>query len=405
MHTPPNLLNGAGPSSRATVSEANKGTKTMSNKASKKRRAEERRLAEAAKHTSLGKALAVEAISEVSAPLTVIATPPRAAASDVPATIHAPLATFPAAPESIGPEVPVEAKATEPTSLTGGEAPPVSVASAGSTSEGSVTSKPRAVSFGTWLEVANFVAGPKHYRTARPGQDYAVATLDPRPVAVACDGKGSGKLSEHGSRAICEKTLELVDTLDYLFQDMLDCEPHDPAFSKRTLLHAFTRSWARTIAQLALHLHAKPSDLETTLNAVIAGKLHTLLLQVGDGAVVGIRHSRDPLAERLIKPTRGEYAGETCFIGARPLSPRELVFNIVPTAEWRGFACMSDGASDLLVQPGTGRADGLAQLAIRLEGQRRNEELAEILTDPRTWPAHLQDDRSIAIIWDSCRPV
>lgn len=263
---------------------------------------------------------------------------------------------------------------------------------------------PVRVSFETWMDVSCAIAGPKHYRAAQPGQDSAASTLRPRPVAISCDGKGSGSLSHFGSRAICEKTLELVDTMDYLLRDFLDAEPHDHDFSLRAIMSAFTRSWAGTIGHAALQHQAKASELETTLNAAIVGRVYTLLLQVGDGAVVGICPHPAVQARRLLDPSRGEYAGQTKFIGAKPLTPQDLAYRLVRSADWAGFACMTDGVTDLLVRTTDGRADGVAQIAARMEGPARIEELARFLTDGDAWPARFQDDRSLALVWDSCRP-
>jgi hypothetical protein len=200
---------------------------------------------------------------------------------------------------------------------------------------------------GGWRYVGASVIGTSHVTMGLPCQDACLVRSISADslLLVACDGAGSAKYSQEGSRIACDTVLQEAVTFlrkggspDGLNQDILD-------------------SWVEAVvSQLHRHASAKDTsvrDLACTLVMALVGNHSSTYLQIGDGAIVTFQEgSYSPVTW----PEGGEYANTTFFVtDDRALDHIQLQLAQPPVDE---IAVFSDGLQRLALQFDTRTAHG-----------------------------------------------
>ena len=144
-------------------------------------------------------------------------------------------------------------------------------------------------------------------------------------ISVLADGAGSAELSHEGARTVVSTALTfLCACLDargvLALDDLLDA----------------VRAARSAVVSAADELGRPARDLASTAIVVAAGPDATMVVHVGDGAVVGRSHDGDL---RVVSwPEQGEYANTTFFV-----TDDELRFQSVELEALDGFAAFTDG--------------------------------------------------------------
>jgi len=155
-------------------------------------------------------------------------------------------------------------------------------------------------------------------------------------VAVVSDGAGSALHAEIGSRTVCLMFLKACRS--FLARSSLSSLSEDDVWD-----------WIDGIRE-AVNIKAKaynalPRDFAATLVAVLAGPEVSVVVHVGDGAVV-LKHAGTQ--EWIVPswPFQGEYASTTAFVTDDP-QPRLVVTAVEGIVE--EFALFSDGIERLVL--------------------------------------------------------
>lgn len=181
-----------------------------------------------------------------------------------------------------------------------------------------------------WRLIGGSVRGRAHLAAGTRRQDDLAQTVrSDTVVTVLADGAGSAELSHAGARTVVTTVLTfLCDRLDRAGDVSLD--------DLRDAVHAARTAVETEAADLGYPLR----DFASTAIVVAAGPLATKIVQVGDGAVIGL--SFDATLRVLTWPDQGDYANTTFFV-----TDDELRIQAVEVEALDGFAAFTDGLQHL----------------------------------------------------------
>jgi hypothetical protein len=181
-----------------------------------------------------------------------------------------------------------------------------------------------------WKAIACSAKGTSHEKTGSPCQDYAdfIRVNDSGEaddngdiaIGAVCDGAGSCKYSDIGSKLAVETTLQYLQGWPkWLKKQKKDLSP---AILEDYAHKVFAQVVGEVKKQFEIQAQKKscsPKDLSCTLLVVVATPKWLAAMQIGDGFIV-IREPdlEDKLLEYklLFQPIKGEYANQTTFITA-----------------------------------------------------------------------------------------
>ncbi|TAY14051.1 PP2C family serine/threonine-protein phosphatase [Rhizobium leguminosarum] len=183
--------------------------------------------------------------------------------------------------------------------------------------------------------------GTSHVKTGTPCQDYAYAKEfltreGPVMVAVVSDGAGSASHAEFGSRTVCLTFLKACRS--YLARSNLSSLTEDDVWD-------WVDSIREAINVKAKAAEARPRDFAATMVAILAGSEVSVVIHVGDGAVV-LKRADTEEWQVPSWPFQGEYASTTSFVTDDP-QPRLVVTVVEGVVE--EFAVFSDGIERLIL--------------------------------------------------------
>lgn len=158
----------------------------------------------------------------------------------------------------------------------------------------------------TWAGASE--RGTSHETTDDPKQDtVAVAEYSDGAasvmVMVVCDGAGSAKFSDIGSRIACYSAHRLIRSH---IEDGKSISSIDKDLAEKWLLNI-----RQNIVAKCDSLETPPRELATTITIAILGVEFAILLMVGDSPCV-LHNDGSWIAP--IWPQRGEYANQTYFV-------------------------------------------------------------------------------------------
>ncbi|MBD9597666.1 protein phosphatase 2C domain-containing protein [Ensifer sp. ENS05] len=187
--------------------------------------------------------------------------------------------------------------------------------------------------------------GTSHVKSGTACQDFICAKLFIRPegqimAAVVSDGAGSASHAEIGSKLVCLSFLRAC-------REFLIAKPLDE------LVEEDVWEWLDEVREAinakANSLALRPRDFASTLVAVLAGPATSIMVHIGDGAVVW----RKPGTEEWEVPSwpyHGEYASTTVFVTDDP-QPKLSYFRMDESIQ--EFALFSDGIERLVLEQAT----------------------------------------------------
>jgi hypothetical protein len=246
-----------------------------------------------------------------------------------------------------------------------------------------------------WYSCNASVVGRKHLRSGTPCQDASTAAIHPIPHLIVCDGRGSASLSHFGAENAVNSTADILYSAPMLFSQYLDHDNEDADIVLPFLIDTIIKTAAFQQNKLTKqHPQTSESDFEFTFLSAFVGKKRTLLLQVGDGAIVIDTGNETSLA---FSPQSGEYAGQTSFVSFN--KEIHIKHKTIPTEDIRGIAALTDGTAEKMVNlkdntPGKIFTKLFDQTG---NGALQNQDILKILTETQ-WEPKVQDDRSLAII-------
>jgi len=184
-----------------------------------------------------------------------------------------------------------------------------------------------------WRWASASVIGTSHIQNGDRLQDaYAVSAMGNDAIfAVVSDGAGSAKFGAYGAWLTCR-------FLTVHFRKWLhDC----PELPSDEQLVGWIYELRDRISTIATRRESLPRQFAATLASVIVTPSETLVLHIGDSAIVGRKEGEWDV---LCWPENGEYASSTYFVTDEP-EPRLKIYR--QPSKHDAFALFSDGVGDL----------------------------------------------------------
>jgi len=216
------------------------------------------------------------------------------------------------------------------------------------------------------------VIGPGHIHSNIPNQDaVAISNVPTGWIACVCDGMGSRKKSEIGSRLACEAVSKVIKKSVFTISD-------------KVLIKLIYQTWLDSLGEV------KPNDAITTcLFAWLSHSGEVRTFQLGDGLILPY----------LNKPSMGinnRFGNETTGLG-KSNKFSDWVTNKYHLGDDNFIALMTDGISEDL-QSGT-EADFVREIIKQIKAKSTRQYKSWLKNELRNWatPNHT-DDKSLAIL-------
>ena len=135
-----------------------------------------------------------------------------------------------------------------------------------------------------WTAFYSSVQGYEHLRNNLPCQDFSFAhAKSKRPIAIVCDGAGSSKASQIGSRAVVTSLKTLFLTLEPILYKVLD---KAEGYTLKYLDAMVIRHVNEVLLDLSIEHNRPIEDFSCTLLLMVGGMINNYWLKIGDGAIV-----------------------------------------------------------------------------------------------------------------------
>ncbi|MCF1751365.1 PP2C family serine/threonine-protein phosphatase [Mariniradius sediminis] len=206
-------------------------------------------------------------------------------------------------------------------------------------------SSSQALYIGNWIIVGGRSIGKSHRESGLPCQDnFFLSPINENSgIAVVCDGAGSAKNSQIGSKFVSERVIEIFGKI---------METGIGLDALETISTEQWREWAKKgLYQVRLDLEDfgnkngySLSSLSCTVIVVIYHPAGILVTHIGDGRAGYLSPEKGWLP--LIRPYKGEEANETAFITSKIWNEQDIDSFLeaeVFQEEYSAFTLMSDG--------------------------------------------------------------
>jgi hypothetical protein len=190
-----------------------------------------------------------------------------------------------------------------------------------------------------WRVLAASVTGRSHAAIGKGNEDavQAVRLAGGTLMLAVADGAGSAGRAGEGAQLAVATAVEALS--GELGRKGLE-------ESLRSALDEVRRA----MAGRSRELRVRPRDFACTLLLAVVHGDTVAVLQLGDGAVVG----RADGWQRLVRPQRGRYAGETVFVTSRGAAGLAEV-EVHPLERVEALALLSDGLEPVATDIASGR--------------------------------------------------
>ncbi len=216
--------------------------------------------------------------------------------------------------------------------------------------------------------------GTSHIRMATRKQDALKSFAIPSKevfCGIVADGAGSAMFGGQGAAMICRMMASSLQE-HFKISDAIPAEAD---------VWEWIDSIRDKLADLSASREVKRQAFASTLVLLVKVKDQSLVVHIGDGAVVGRNSAGDWVALSL--PENGEYASSTYFLTDDP-SPK---MRFVQTVEaFTAYAVFSDGIEDLALNqseqlPHIPFFNSIIKPFDNLEGMGRTDQLSRALSD------------------------
>ncbi len=191
-----------------------------------------------------------------------------------------------------------------------------------------------------WRIVSSSVVGSGHVARGVGCEDFHTWKALPNGawIAVVADGAGSARCSAEGAKTAATAALLFLSKLpgqstvwneSFLHSAMSDCLQHARGALEGLIAGTEATRGCETIAQYA-----------TTLLAICVTQQLVAALQLGDGAIVFRKNSRE--LRLMFEPCHGEYINEAHFLTSSDFAERAQV-RVVPSEQVDAIAVFTDG--------------------------------------------------------------
>ncbi len=190
------------------------------------------------------------------------------------------------------------------------------------------------VSLQAWRVIAASVQGTSHLEKAVPCQDVHAYRLLPAGelLAAAADGAGSAERSQEGAQLAVEQALLELESLLSRGAPASEAGWQDAWNELFGAVH-------QKLAAFASAANAPLNAFATTLTCAVVTADWLAVGQIGDGAAVIETATGDLLL--TVRPQRGEYANEACFVTMR--EPLQYLSVYASSQPVQGLILTTDG--------------------------------------------------------------
>ncbi len=197
-----------------------------------------------------------------------------------------------------------------------------------------------------WQIAHASVIGNGHTREGLPCQDaHTVWQENGNFVAVVCDGAGSCKHSDLGSRMVADFALA---QLQHLLLPEANLDEFDQA-GWSAFVYEFVKAIQRKLSEFSDEENINYKDLSCTIIAIVATADRLLTFHVGDGR--GGYQLGDGSWRAFMTPYHGEEANETVFVTSSIWeSPEDYIETSIIEAQIKAVCLMSDGCEQASFQ-------------------------------------------------------
>ncbi len=228
-----------------------------------------------------------------------------------------------------------------------------------------------------WHVIAASVTGKSHLRQAKVNEDaYCFASrLDGVLVLAVSDGAGSASCGAQGAE------LATMGVVTFLSEEQLPTAQE----AWQPLMQGVAQHIHNTLEAHAITQQKEARDFACTLLVAVLAPSHSALLQVGDGAIIGMSNET---MTRLTQAVYGDYASETVFITSQDYLDY-CSCTVILSETITGLALLTDGlepvAMDLRTnQPFSPFFTPLFRFAsIEQEDNKKSQILASFLMSER----------------------
>jgi hypothetical protein len=241
-----------------------------------------------------------------------------------------------------------------------------------------------------YLISSSRIQGQSHIKSDVPCQDYA-RNVDNElyKIIVACDGAGTAKRAEEGSKLF---SLLIVEEFIRVAKKLEKIKPGD------WLIDEIVTSVVTARENLRIKTGSDNlSPFHTTLVSAICGESGGFICHVGDGYGIAITEKDGQLNTTISSPSNGEYANETYFVtesswiknlNITPFSGRPIL-----------VAVMSDGAGALFENKSTFETAKLIDLMKAIDPSNTVDEQIRGYLNSEYANAKSSDDKCISFIY------
>jgi hypothetical protein len=242
-----------------------------------------------------------------------------------------------------------------------------------------------------WKIVAASVTGEAHLKQGKGNEDaFCLASrLDGSLLLTVADGAGSASYGAEGAELATTFALEFLSEIELpTTEDALQ------ALMQGTVQHVHN--------VLETHATTKEKDIKdfaSTLLVAVLTRSYIAALQMGDGAIVGIK---DETVTKLTRATHGEYASETVFITSQDYL-EYCSCTVTSSENFTGIALLTDGLEPVAMNLQTGEPFAPffnpLFLFVRNEKDAREKSLAlsEFLASDRI-SQRTHDDKTLVLV-------
>ncbi len=244
----------------------------------------------------------------------------------------------------------------------------------------------------SWSIYCASVQGRSHQENNQPCQDaWSVEHTANGLAACVCDGAGSARYSDVGSRYVSRLFVQRVSEFGDV--DYLTIEEIQPVII-RTL-----SAIREQLVSLANDKQGELKDFACTLVAAWIGKRQGFLFHLGDGAAIASYQQDGQRIDTVSVPENGEYANQTWFLTSTDWQEHLRITPI--TAKIERVILMSDGVQpfamnkhcDALYLP---FIEPVTRFLQQNDEQTGSEALKGTLDDPRTYSI-TGDDKTLLV--------
>lgn len=219
--------------------------------------------------------------------------------------------------------------------------------------------------------------GKAHIKLKKPNQDsYLIINRDEYTLAVVCDGLGSKKYSQIGSKKLC-----------IVIKKQIKKSFKEKNFDIEKLIPILQKKWKRALWPI------KPNKADTTCIFAVISEKNIIMCQIGDG-LCALKKDKQLI---VLSPKNDDFSNETRTFGkSMPYNWKTNIIKKEEGLEYKLLLCTDGISEDLKIEMLEEFIDELANSISNESKTRNNQFLLEIIN---SWPnKYSNDDKTMVVI-------